>query len=670
MAQKPTYIDLFSWAWWFSLWFDNQWFKNIFSIDYEKSFCDTYRKNFPSHTLIEKDICKISEHEIRKLVNWIDIDVIIWWPPCQWFSMAGSIWRNFIDDPRNHLFIEFVRIVSIVQPKFFIMENVARLYTHNGWSTRKEIIKKFNDIWYNVEVRVLNTVDFWIPQKRQRVIFLWTKLNIKIDFPIWNIKKHKTIKDAIWHLPKLKPWDSSTIKNHEAMNHSEQMLKKMAHIWDWWGRDQIPSEMRPKSWDIRKYIRYKSDEPSICITGDMRKVFHYSQNRALSVRELSAIQSFPDDFEFLWSKISQQQQVGNSVPPIFAEVLASHIKKLSKQMKYDNRKLPKVNYIGNKEKLTEWIISNIPSEVWSIFDAFSWWCSIGYECKRQWLRVFSNDILEVNYHLAKVLIENQSEMLDDNDLKIIFSWKPIKWFMYKHYTNKFFYDYECMELDQYRGNIKKLDNEYKQSLALSLMRRAMIRKMPYSRFNINWEKIIELRDEELSYQKYKRKRAYHNQSFKHHFLENLEEYNNAVFDNWRKNLAYNDDVFSIIDKIKADAIYLDPPYTWTMNNYHWFYGVIDDYIKWVITKPFKNNFINKEQSILLFDKLFSKLWKIKYRILSYNNWSYPDKDSLISIIKKYSKNISVIEKEHAYQITWKNNKNKNIEYLFIVKNTK
>jgi adenine-specific DNA-methyltransferase len=88
-----------------------------------------------------------------------------------------------------------------------------------------------------------------------------------------------------------------------------------------------------------------------------------------------------------------------------------------------------------------------------------------------------------------------------------------------------------MELDQYRKNIERLDNEYKKSLALSLMRRAMIRKMPYSRFNIDWKKIVELRDEELSYQKYKRKRAYHNQSFKYHFLENLKEYNNAVFDN-------------------------------------------------------------------------------------------------------------------------------------------
>ena len=139
--------------------------------------------------------------------------------------------------------------------------------------------------------------------------------------------------------------------------------------------------------------------------------------------------------------------------------------------------------------------------------------------------------------------------------------------MYNNYANVFFFPEECMELDLYRKNVKKLKSEYKQSLALSLLRRAMIRKMPYSRFNINWEKIKQLRDEEWSYEKYKRKRAYHNQSFQHHFLENLDEYNNAVFDNKKNNEAYNEDIFKLLKKIKADIIYLDPPYTGTMNNY-------------------------------------------------------------------------------------------------------
>ena len=102
----------------------------------------------------------------------------------------------------------------------------------------------------------------------------------------------------------------------------------MSFIGDGKGREEIPIKLRPTSGDVRKYIRYDSSKPSICITGDMRKVFHYSQNRALTVRELARLQTFPDNFEFLGPKISQQQQVGNAVPPALSEKIAKTIKKM------------------------------------------------------------------------------------------------------------------------------------------------------------------------------------------------------------------------------------------------------------------------------------------------------------------------------------------------------
>jgi adenine-specific DNA-methyltransferase len=165
--------------------------------------------------------------------------------------------------------------------------------------------------------------------------------------------------------------------------------------------------------------------------------------------------------------------------------------------------------------------------------------------------------------------------------------------MFKNFSNVFFFPEECMELDLYRKNIDKLDCEFKKSIAFSLIRRSMIRKMPYSRFNINWEKIVQLRDEEYSYEKYKRKRSYHNQSFQHHFLQNLQEYNQSIFDNKKKNISYNDDVFKLLKTVKSDIIYLDPPYTGTMNNYFGFYGLMDSYINSSISIPFENNFMNK-----------------------------------------------------------------------------
>jgi DNA (cytosine-5)-methyltransferase 1 len=330
MRNEINYIDLFSGAGGMSLGFDQVGFNNIFSIDIEPRFCETYKTNFPKHNLIQKDISKLSNEEIKSLIGNQIIDVIIGGPPCQGFSMAGNIGRKFIDDSRNQLFREFARIVEIVQPSYFVMENVARLFTHNKGETKKEIIELFKKMNYNVDCKVVNTADFGIPQVRNRVLFIGNRISNNIVFPTKTIDKPISIKEAIDKLPKLKSGEKSKIPNHISMKHSEQMLEKMKYVSDGGNRNEIPELIRPKSGDVRKYIRYKSTEPAVCVTGDMRKIFHYSQNRALTVRELATLQTFPLDFIFKGSTISQQQQVGNSVPPILAKEIALTIKKMMK----------------------------------------------------------------------------------------------------------------------------------------------------------------------------------------------------------------------------------------------------------------------------------------------------------------------------------------------------
>ncbi len=116
-------------------------------VDIDKDFLvKLIRCNFPNHNLIQRDISQLTEQEILNLTNNKKVDIIIVGPPCQGFSIAGNIGRKFIDDPRNRLFKEFVRVVNIVKPKYFIMENVARLYTHNKNQTRKEIIEDFEKL--------------------------------------------------------------------------------------------------------------------------------------------------------------------------------------------------------------------------------------------------------------------------------------------------------------------------------------------------------------------------------------------------------------------------------------------------------------------------------------------------------------------------------------------
>lgn len=345
---------------------------------------------------------------------------------------------------------------------------------------------------------------------------------------------------------------------------------------------------------------------------------------------------------------------------------------MNKQLLPLEPKYPKVNYIGNKEKIAGWICDQLPSDVKTIADVFSGGCSLAYEAKKRGYQVIVNDILNINYQIGLALIENSQETLNDDDIAHIFSvsggLKTIKGFMSQHYANQFFFPDECEQLDLYRENIVTLANPYKQALAFSLMRRAMIRKMPYSRFTINWEKIQQLRDEEYSYAKYGRKRAYHNESFKSHFLQNLSAYNQAVFDNGQQHQAFNEDVFDLLTHIQADAVYLDPPYTGTMNNYFGFYGLLDNYVKSSISQPFANHFMDKKQTVELFERLICRLKPFKYWLLSYNNVSYPNRDELAEMFGRDGRTVQILETPHIYKVTGKENKQNHKEILFLVEN--
>lgn len=319
-----NYVDLFSGAGGLSLGFEMAGFNNVFSVEYDKKIAESYKKNFPTHNLLVKDIQEITDDEIITLQHNQEVDVVIGGPPCQGFSLAGRIGRSFVEDKRNYLFKEFARVVKIIDPKMFVMENVARMISHNKGQTILEIKTEFESLGYSVQYKVLQAADYGVPQKRQRIFIVGTK-NKEFNFPT-PIGTTITVKEAIGDLPPLKSGERSEVPNHFSMNHSSQMLKKMSYIGDGGNRNQIPEDLRPKTGDIRKYIRYDSQKPSVTVTGDMRKIFHYEQNRALTPRELARLQSFPDSFIFEGNSISIQQQIGNAVPPLLGYAVAKQVK--------------------------------------------------------------------------------------------------------------------------------------------------------------------------------------------------------------------------------------------------------------------------------------------------------------------------------------------------------
>jgi len=330
-------------------------------------------------------------------------------------------------------------------------------------------------------------------------------------------------------------------------------------------------------------------------------------------------------------------------------------------------KYPKINYIGNKAKLKDWIIENLPLKQGRVLDIFSGGNSVSYALKEKGYEVLSNDVLYSNYVISKAIIENDEFKLEKEILERGISEKLIeeKYENIKFLSNRLYFDDEVKELARLICIADTLEG-YEKYLFLALIRRAMIRKLPYSRMNVPWNQIVKLRDEEYSYMKYKRKRAYHNYSFKQHILDNIENYNNSVFCNGRKNMSYNLDSFEMLETLKktVDIIYMDPPYPKTMNKYGEFYGTFD-----VVFQKEKKyvDFSANDKFMYNMEKLIQKsIGKTKYIVISLNNKTSPSAEELKVMLEKYG-TVSIKSKDFQYKVTGKHNKNTTYEILIIVK---
>lgn len=327
---------------------------------------------------------------------------------------------------------------------------------------------------------------------------------------------------------------------------------------------------------------------------------------------------------------------------------------------------PKVNYIGNKEKIASWITDSIPVGTQSVLDLFSGGGSVSYELKKKGYKVISNDSLYSAYTISKSLIENDNVLLDetiiDKALNISVNKTDINKVVWL--ANRLYFSNEIDELTKLVKYSSTMSG-YSKYLFIALLRRAMIRKLPYSRMNLSWENIKKLRDEDYSYKKYKRRRAYHNKPFSYHMKNELVSYNNAVFSNGHVNLATQEDAFKLLQSIEhVDVVYIDPPYPSTMNNYKGFYGDFDILFNKQI--PFqdltkKDTFLEKLEQLIRLAK-----HKSNYLLISVNSQIKPSYKNVLAICSVYGKTI-LKQKKHNYQLSGKKNKNKNTELLIEIK---
>ena len=340
--------------------------------------------------VIEKDITSADIlTDIDNAVAGRSVDVIIGGPPCQAYSTAGRVRdaKGMASDPRNFLFESYVKILEHFRPKFFVFENVTGLLSArvNGKPIMPSIMSALGNSYKLINdpnILVHNTADYGVPQIRKRVIIMGVRKDITTKEAMdlyngvvkthWNpetdlverkgLKKFVSVKDAIGDLPSVEPGeDASTnsydypcnnaflkrigkagiypLMDHIARKHNALDRERFAiMINNHWSFGQLRKEMPQYEHEHARvfdnsYVVQWWDLPSKTILAHIHKDgFQFihpdgNQARSFTLREAARIQSFPDDFEFAGSRGEKYKQIGNAVPPLFAEALAKSIKK-------------------------------------------------------------------------------------------------------------------------------------------------------------------------------------------------------------------------------------------------------------------------------------------------------------------------------------------------------
>ena len=345
--NKWNVVDFFCGAGGLSYGFEKAGFNILLGIDNDAKALETFTQNHNDAKSICGDITTITyKDHIAPLLRNKKIDVIIGGPPCQGFSLSGP--RNF-EDPRNKLYLSYIRLVEEIQPKVFVIENVPGLVGLFKGEVKDNIIKLFANMGYDVKYKILCASDYGVPQSRKRVVFVGVKGKNTFEYPQFQ-ENQITCEMALSDLPplinglgediqkyetepqndyqKLMRTNSTAVYNHVAASHSEKVQHIISLVPDGGNYKNLPEEFRETRNFHVAWTRFNSQKPAPTIDTGHRHHFHYKYNRVPTVRECARLQSFPDDFIFLGNKTQQFRQVGNAVPPIMAQRIADQVRLL------------------------------------------------------------------------------------------------------------------------------------------------------------------------------------------------------------------------------------------------------------------------------------------------------------------------------------------------------
>ena len=320
-----NFIDLFSGAGGLSCGLTMAGLTPIASVEIMPEAVATYKYNFVEQKGFNENVQtrdirnSIVKKELYDSVADKHVHLIVGGFPCQGFSMSGN---RVITDSRNSLYLEMLEIVKHIKPDFVVMENVEGLRSMLNGKIEAKIINDYTEAGYNINVTVLNSADYGVPQIRKRVVFIGNRFGIKNYHPkpIFSPENYVTLGECIKRFMSI-PEDKQL--NHIFTRHSDNMIEKVKSLPEGHSLYGNYSDSWKKSpWD----------KPSCTVKENHGGVnIHPKLPRVLTPRELAALQSFPDDFIFKGSKKWQLVQIGNAVPTLLGKAIGISIMKSIKK---------------------------------------------------------------------------------------------------------------------------------------------------------------------------------------------------------------------------------------------------------------------------------------------------------------------------------------------------
>jgi len=316
VVKKPTVISLFAGCGGSSLGYKMAGFKELLAIDFDSNVVETFKLNFPSIPAWERDIKTVTGKEILEACRLKRgaLDVLDGSPPCQGFSLSG---RRDVNDPRNDLFQECVRLIEEIRPKVFVMENVGGMVKGKMKGRFIEIMKTLKALPYKVKCRLMNAKHYGVPQSRSRLIWIGVRddLGEKPSFPTPQ-RRTIPVKRALAGLPE---------------DPSRTLSDLGIEIWRKCRSGESFDKYHPRGiWFNGCKVNPNRPCPTIektVMPSGGGGLFHWLHPRCLNIAELKRVAGFPDEFQLIGNFRTQWARIGNAVMLRFMEAIASHIKR-------------------------------------------------------------------------------------------------------------------------------------------------------------------------------------------------------------------------------------------------------------------------------------------------------------------------------------------------------